>query len=51
MSGKPELAGQTDKELHAALDVNIPSYASATATTREVVEAIAALQISGISVR
>ena len=36
-------ADYSDKEMHAALDVNIPSYASAIVTTREVVEAIAAL--------
>jgi hypothetical protein len=29
--------------MHAALDVNIPNYASAVVTTKEIVESIAAL--------
>jgi ureidoacrylate peracid hydrolase len=29
--------------MHAALDINIPNYASAVVTTKEVVEAISAL--------
>ena len=36
-------ADYSDNEMHAALDVNIPSYASAIVTTREVVEAIASI--------
>ena len=36
-------ADYSDNEMHAALDVNIPSYASAIVTTREVVEAIACI--------
>jgi ureidoacrylate peracid hydrolase len=34
-------ADYSDNEMHAALDVNIPNYASAVVTTNEVVEAIA----------
>jgi ureidoacrylate peracid hydrolase len=34
-------ADYSDNEMHAALDVNIPNYASALMTTNEVVEAIA----------
>jgi nicotinamidase-related amidase len=34
-------ADYSDNEMHAALDVNIPNYASALVTTNEVVEAIA----------
>src|SRR5262245_7513329 len=33
-------ADYSDNEMHAALDVNIPNYASAIVTTNEVVEAI-----------
>ena len=33
-------ADYSDKEMHAALDVNLPSYASAIVTTDEVVEAL-----------
>ena len=36
-------ADYSDNEMHAALDVNIPSYASAIVTTNEVVHAIASL--------
>ena len=36
-------ADYSDNEMHAALDVNIPSYASAIVTTNEVVYAIASL--------
>jgi nicotinamidase-related amidase len=36
-------ADYSDNEMHAALDVNMPSYASAIVTTKEVVEAIASL--------
>ena len=31
----------SDEEMHAALDVNIPNYASAFVTTNEVVDSIA----------
>jgi len=33
-------ASYSDREMHAALDVNIPNYASAIATTKELVDAI-----------
>ena len=36
-------ADYSDKEMHAALEVNIPNYASAVVTTGEVVDAMAAL--------
>jgi len=36
---KDATADYSDEEMHAALDVNIPSYASAIVTTNEVVEA------------
>ena len=33
----------SDEEMHAALDVNIPNYASAVVTTNEVVDAISSV--------
>ena len=39
-------ADYSDEEMHAALDVNIPHYASAVVTTEEVVGAISALSVS-----
>ena len=36
-------ADYSDVEMHAALDVNLPSYASAIVTTNEVVDAISSL--------
>jgi ureidoacrylate peracid hydrolase len=43
---KDATADYSDDEMHAALDVNIPNYASAVVTTEEVVGAIAALSAS-----
>jgi ureidoacrylate peracid hydrolase len=37
---KDATADYSDEEMHAALDVNIPNYASAIVTTNEVVEAL-----------
>jgi len=37
---KDATASYSDKEMHAALDVNIPNYASAIVTTNEVVDSI-----------
>jgi nicotinamidase-related amidase len=36
-------ADYSDNEMHAALDVNIPSYASAIVTTNQIVEAISSV--------
>jgi hypothetical protein len=36
-------ADYSDVEMHAALDVNIPSYAGAIVTTSEIVDSIASL--------
>jgi hypothetical protein len=33
-------ADYSDKEMHAALDINIPNYAIAIVTTKEVVDSI-----------
>jgi nicotinamidase-related amidase len=38
---KDATADYSDEEMHAALDVNIPNYASAIVTTEDVVAAIA----------
>jgi nicotinamidase-related amidase len=40
---KDATADYSDNEMHAALDVNLPSYASAIVSTTEIVEAIASL--------
>ena len=37
---KDATADYPDKEMHAALDINIPNYASAVVTTNQVVEAL-----------
>jgi nicotinamidase-related amidase len=41
---KDATADYSDEEMHAALDINIPNYASAVVSTREVVASITALQ-------
>jgi ureidoacrylate peracid hydrolase len=40
---KDATASYSDREMHAALDVNIPNYASAIVTTREIVDSISSL--------
>jgi ureidoacrylate peracid hydrolase len=40
---KDATADYSDEEMHAALGVNIPNYASAVVTTKEIVNSIAAL--------
>jgi ureidoacrylate peracid hydrolase len=40
---KDATASFSDEEMHAALDINIPNYASAIVTTNEVVDSIASL--------
>jgi ureidoacrylate peracid hydrolase len=40
---KDATASYSDKEMHAALDINIPNYASGIVTTNEVVDSIASL--------
>jgi len=37
---KDATADYSDEEMHAALDLNLPNYASAIVTTNEVVEAL-----------
>ena len=38
---KDATADYSDKEMHAALEVNIPNYATAIVTTNEIIEALA----------
>ena len=40
---KDATADYSDEEMHAALDINIPNYASAVVTTDEIVGAISSL--------
>ena len=40
---KDATADYSDEEMHAALDVNIPNYASAVVSTNEIVDSISAL--------
>ncbi len=40
---KDATADYSDEAMHAALDVNIPNYASAVVTTSELVESMASL--------
>ncbi len=40
---KDATADYSDKEMHAALDINIPNYASAIVTTKEIVGSISSL--------
>jgi len=43
-------ADYSDEEMHAALDINIPNYARAILTTKEVVDSISSLSTAGMSV-
>jgi ureidoacrylate peracid hydrolase len=40
---KDATADYSDEMMHAALDINIPNYASAIVTTNEIVESIPSL--------
>ena len=40
---KDATADYSDKEMHAALDINLPSYANAIMTTLEMVQSISSL--------
>jgi ureidoacrylate peracid hydrolase len=46
---KDATADYSDEYMHAALDVNLPSYASAIVDTKEVVEALLSLKPLGLS--
>jgi len=45
---KDATADYSDQEMHAALDVNIPNYASAIVTTTEIVDSISSLRPVGL---
>jgi ureidoacrylate peracid hydrolase len=49
MMVKDATADYSDEEMHAALDINIPNYASAVVTTDEIVNSISSVQNLGIS--
>jgi ureidoacrylate peracid hydrolase len=40
---KDATADYSNEEMHAALDINLPNYASAIVTTKEVVDLISSL--------
>jgi len=42
-------ADYSDEMMRAALDINLPNYASAIVTTKEVVDSISSSQILGMS--
>ena len=46
---KGAIADLSDEKMRAALEINIPNYASAIVTTDEVVDMISSLETSGIS--
>jgi ureidoacrylate peracid hydrolase len=46
---KDATADYSDEEMHAALDINMPNYASAIVTTNEIVDLISSVQTLGIS--
>ena len=46
---KDATADYSDEEMHAALDVNIPNYASAIVTTNQIVESLSSVQTLAIS--
>lgn len=48
---KDATASYSDEHMHAALDVNIPNYASAVVTTNEVIDSISSLETLGGSAK
>jgi len=46
---KDATADYSDEEMHAALDVNIPNYASAVVTTNQIVDALSSIQALRVS--
>src|SRR6266700_4171970 len=44
---KDATADYSDEEMHAALDVNIPNYASAMVTTTEIIDSISSTSAAG----
>lgn len=48
---KDATADYSDKEMHAALDVNLPNYASAIVTTNEIVRTLSSAEALEVSAR
>jgi ureidoacrylate peracid hydrolase len=48
---KDATADYSNAEMHAALDINIPSYASAIVTTNEVVDSLSSVRTLGIKLQ
>jgi ureidoacrylate peracid hydrolase len=48
---KDATADYSDEEMHAALDINIPNYASAIVTTNEVVDSLSSVVTLGVGAR
>jgi nicotinamidase-related amidase len=46
---KDATASYSDEEMHAALDVNLPNYASAIVTARQLVDSLSSVEVSGAS--
>jgi nicotinamidase-related amidase len=46
---KDATADYSDEEMHAALDVNIPNYASAVVPTNQIVDSLSSIQALGAS--
>jgi len=44
---KDATADYSDEEMHAALEVNIPNYASGVVTTDEIIDSISSLTATG----
>ena len=44
---KDATASYSDEHMHAALDVNIPNYASAIVTARQLVDSLLSVEVSG----
>jgi ureidoacrylate peracid hydrolase len=41
----------SDEQMHAALDINIPNYASSIVTAHDIVDSISSSRISGLGAR
>lgn len=46
---KDATASYSDEEMHAALDVNLPNYAGAIVTARQLVDSLSSVEVSGAS--
>jgi ureidoacrylate peracid hydrolase len=46
---KGATADYSDKAMHAALEVNLPSFASAIVTTNEIIDSISSVETLGIA--